>query len=149
MDSDFDVLDELEVNLPAKRSNFLTVLCILSWVGSGLAILYYGYQYALMTQFTHSLGLSGKTKLSWITIILFVSALMPLLTLTGSILMWFLRRWGFYIYVLGQIVPVILGFYVAISVNGVHGPSLIFAILWGVVPIGFVVMYALNFKSLR
>jgi hypothetical protein len=149
MDNDIDVLDELEVSLTPKRSNFLTVLCILTWIGSGGAILYYGYEYALMTQFTHNLGLSGATKLSWITIILFVSALTPLLTLAGSILMWRLRKWGFYIYVAGQAIPAILSFYVAIGVNGVRGPSLIFAILWCVIPIGFVVMYALNFRNLR
>lgn len=34
-----EVLDELETSLPARRTNFLSVLCILTWVGSAASML--------------------------------------------------------------------------------------------------------------
>jgi hypothetical protein len=68
-----------------------------------------------------------------------------LLTLTGAILMWNLRRRGFYIYILGVLFGILVPFYL-------FGNDLIaigatsFANFFGLV---FIALYALNLKSMK
>ena len=66
-------------------------------------------------------------------------------TLSGAILMWWLRRKGFYIYIAGILIGIIVPFYLygnnlmAIGVSS-------FSSFFGLV---FIALYALNIKSLR
>jgi hypothetical protein len=68
-----------------------------------------------------------------------------LLTLAGAILMWNLKRKGFYIYILGVALGIAIPFYL-------YGNDLIavgaasFANFFGLV---FIALYALNLKSMR
>ena len=68
-----------------------------------------------------------------------------LLTLAGAIFMWNLKRYGFYIYIGGVIISIIIPFYL-------YGNDLIavgatsFGNIFGLV---FIALYALNLKSMR
>jgi 1,4-dihydroxy-2-naphthoate octaprenyltransferase len=68
-----------------------------------------------------------------------------LLTLAGAILMWKLKRQGFYIYILGVVLGILIPFYL-------YGNDLIavgaasFANFFGLL---FIALYALNLKSMR
>ncbi len=68
-----------------------------------------------------------------------------LFTLVGAILMWQLRRTGFYLYIIGVIIGIIVPFYL-------YGNNLIavgisaFTSFFGLV---FIALYALNFRSFR
>ncbi len=115
-----------------ERPTFLTVLCILSYIGCGLAILG---------------GLISITKISGI-----VNLLAALICLYGVIQMWKLKKIGFYFYLVGEILPIIvtiatIGFATMFSFAGG-----IFAIIAGglglVFAIAFIVMYALNLKHM-
>ncbi|MDQ6890443.1 MAG: hypothetical protein M3Z56_09240, partial [Bacteroidota bacterium] len=65
--------------------------------------------------------------------------------LVGAILMWQLRRTGFYLYIIGVIIGIIVPFYL-------YGNNLIavgisaFTSFFGLV---FIALYALNFRSFR
>lgn len=65
--------------------------------------------------------------------------------LLGALLMWNLKRTGYYLYLLGTVISIILPFYIyGNSFIGVF--SAIFPIFFGVL---FCVFYAMNFKSLK
>jgi len=140
MEDDLDIVDELESAIPAKRSNFLTVLCILTWVGSGLWIIWGMF----------ALPLVLKTDFGWIRLLTILKVVMPLFCIAGSVLMWFLKKWGFVLYVIGELTPALLVIYLSI----VFGESsvefsLVLSVISSAIPIGFVVMYALQLKDMH
>jgi len=155
MMDELDIVDELEVNVNRGRSTFLMVLCILTWVGSGLAIIYYGYAFFFLSAFskiTKSIGAGNEVSntFNWFMWQYLVSAIGCVFCIVGAVLMWKLNKLGFYIYLLGQAVPVLLSFYISLVIGGKFGSeTLFFAILPNVIPIGFVIMYAIQLKDMR
>jgi hypothetical protein len=157
------------VNTTAKRPTFLTVLCILTFIGSGLGVL------------GGILGLVGSTALATFAPAAGGSIIWSILSLAGAALclfgaiqMWGLKKSGFTMYLLGALiaivvviintiaitsvvasVPVATGEYAAeanaaaSSVAGAVG-----AVAWGgaifsiVITIAFVLMYNANRKHL-
>jgi len=140
-----DTVDELEITLMRKRTDFLTVLCILTWVGSGLAILYYSFQWLFLGVVQRTFGIST----GWGTLLSLTNIIAPLICIAGSVLMWNLKKSGFFIYLVGQLLPVLLSFFIALVIYETKGPSLVFAILANVIPIGFIVLYSLQVKDMR
>ncbi|MDH4473637.1 MAG: hypothetical protein QE487_13590 [Fluviicola sp.] len=153
MMDELDIIDELEVNVAPKRSNFLMVLCILTWVGSGLAILVYGYLYLIMGQMFRALQAFGGDRpkeLNWVMWNYLISAIAPVFCIVGAVLMWKLKRLGFYIYLLGQLPPILFSFYTWLVIAGKYNSeSLFFAVLLNIIPIGFIVMYAINIRQMK
>lgn len=164
---------------PEKRPSFLTWLCILTFVGSGWAILSCIWSYttaqkaaaifseharmrsdSLMRSDTTGVVIRekhnpfrGKMKESFSKIMNeanirksaiggFISSL---LTLSGALLMWWLYRKGFYLYILGVVFGILVPFYVygndllAIGISS-------FTNFFGLV---FIALYALNLKSMN
>ena len=68
-----------------------------------------------------------------------------LLTLTGAILMWQLKRNGFYLYIAGIVVAIVVPFYLFGNDLVAVGASS-FANFFGLI---FIALYALNLKSLK
>lgn len=118
----------------AKRPTFLTVLCILTFIGSSLGIIFsilgivgVGAMDNLASNFAGaSVESAGTGKLIG-------TAVFNALSLTGAILMWKLKKIGFFAYVLAQALIVIFGWSIM---------TLVFAVI-------FVVLYALNYKALQ
>ena len=151
------------------RPTFLTVLCILTFIGSGWSIYsgisnYYtaDVAYGLVNEqfervqddLSDQDGVEAATKLlqsigdsmtpEKIKNNGIATAITSLITLIGAILMWGLRKTGFYVYVIGAIAAVIApitifgGFAGALASGGA-----------AFVGILFIVLYALNLKHLR
>ena len=151
------------------RNTFLTVICILSFIGIGWGIVkgVWGY---IKADYTATIA-SGAMKnaedivgqhpdapgfvkqimgsliedmnpdfLRKLAICTFISSL---LTLLGAILMWNLKKAGFYIYILGIIVlvvaPVTIG-----KLVGAMGDSIM-----GFIGFVFIVMYAVNLNQMN
>jgi uncharacterized membrane protein YqjE len=166
-------------NEPEPRPSFLTWLCILTFIGSGWALIscVWTYKMADKTSFVfhqrvkvkndstflkdtanirrhqEASPLKGKIQASLSKIVNtdnmrkaaiggFIAAL---LTLAGALLMWKLKRKGFYIYILGVALAIAIPFYL-------YGNDLIaigatsFANFFGLL---FIALYALNLKSMR
>ncbi len=140
-----DTVDELETSPIRKRTDFLTVLCILTWVGSGASILFYGYQLLFLGAIQREIGVSA----GWAVLISILNMIAPIFCVVGSVFMWNLKKQGFFIYLFGQLIPILVSFYIALVVNNIKGPSLVFAILANVIPMGFIVLYGLQLKDLR
>ncbi len=124
----------------AKRPAFLTVLCILTWIGSGLGsllliLLLVGAGFLANSSLGTLLGpaLAGGSAMIGLLTVCSVGSLF------GAIMMWKLKKVGFYIYagcqVLSAITPLIFG-----GTSGVMG--YVFTAL-------FIVLYGLNLKHMK
>jgi hypothetical protein len=125
-------MEEQNVQTTTQRPQFLTVLCILSYIGCGLAIIG---------------GLMSIGKISGI-----INLLAALICLYGVLQMWKLKKMGFYLYLIGEITPMIvgiatLGFAGIFSFGG--GFFAIIAGLMMIFPVLFIILYGLNFKHLQ
>ena len=161
---------------PEKRPSFLTWLCILTFIGSGWAIIscIWSYTTAAKTSmmFSQSVEMKkdsvlqkdtvainnhatfeGNIKASFSKILKednirktavggFIAAL---LTLTGALFMWRLKKQGFYIYILGVVFGILVPFYIfGNDLLAVGATS--FANFFGLL---FIALYALNLKSMN
>ncbi|MBA3682720.1 MAG: hypothetical protein H0W73_16395 [Bacteroidetes bacterium] len=133
------------------RPVFLTVLCILSFIFAGLAVLGYIFVITAMGAMTAGASAlegmaadSGATMnytgpsaaMTWAYII--VGFVTVLISLYGVIQMWKLKKIGFFLYVGASVVSMIMGFvYSGFGVMGV------------IFPILFIVLYGLNLKHMK
>lgn len=156
-----------------KRPTFLTVLCILTFIGSGWGVL--SQLFSLL--FTNLVDVSAQTEqlntmmdnmesgagISFLSGILsssqevmqatmmhaksiaVISLVLSLLSLCGAILMFSLRRIGFYIYTVAQLLLLfVVPYFAGFSMIVVMG--MLFSALFTVV---FIILYALNLKAMR
>lgn len=156
-----------EAVLPAKRPKFLTVLCILSFVGIGISLVsgiisYFSYSALAnaggllngigagvkdgekigesMNALASAMGMDyGK----WALVAL-IQAILNIPILFGVIMMWKQKKVGFYIYtpfeIIQPVMPIIFG------LGLVGGLSAILSLIFAIV---FVVLYALNLKHMN
>ena len=165
MEDELDILDNgTDTTYKGGRPSFLTVLCILTFVGTGLGIIYSFFILFWISTMERVFGsISDLNDISNVNDQLVNSyrlmkwsmiggVLANLLCLTGAIVMWRMRRIGFYFYIFGQAIPIIIA---VLSFNSLFGGGMFssFGIVGMIVsmifPVGFVVMYGLNFKFLR
>ena len=165
---DLEANDGMEKKLPP----FLKVLCILTFVGAGFGIL--GSIYAMFMQdftirmlegsnsaFQDNPFLSGfdnsayiETLKKWGQINNLLALLGSALCLVGALLMWKLKKNGFFIYLFGQIIPFI-GIYGLMGgampnsggpLGGFAAAGQVIAVIF---PLAFVIMYGVNLKHLK
>lgn len=162
----------MENNSTTERPTFLTVLCVLTFIGSGFALLSGIYNYAMapmaaemteealqkaedqlayqemnegtatMLEETFSASLEMVEHASTLALI---SILGALLSLTGAFLMFRLKRNGYYLYTLAQLL-LILAPMALVGFNFVTGAS---AIITGIFALLFIVLYGVNLKHLK
>ena len=127
--------NEVQAVQENKRPVFLTVLCILTFVGSGLALLFalIGLVAAGAIE-SFAASIPGMPDLGDVGI--FTQIIRILLyagSLFGAIMMLKLKKLGFYLYVVANVVLLVMSF-------GIMGL---------VITAGFIVMYGLNFKAME
>lgn len=167
-------IEDFEI-IPPARPLFLKVLCILTFIGSGYGIINSAITYfkaddiaKIFTEAKSQVNEDIKRKNSQNPEkVNFVSKIMnnaseistpenlrktsigncitSMLCLIGALFMWRLRRIGFYIYVLGTIISIILPFYLF----GSNFLTNISAGFLGFIGLMFVIFYAMNIKSLK
>ena len=149
-----------QVEVP-KRPQFITVLCILTFIGSALGIIgaIYGYfsakasatmfetmgnggdSYGMMAELQETARKAVENALPN----LIIGVVCSLLCLFGAIQMWQLKKMGFYIYTVGEIIPPIAAF--ILGAGGMIGGmgaavGLIIAIVW-------IILYGINLKHMK
>ena len=138
----------------AKRPVFLTVLCILSFIAAGFAIIGYVTVLTLMGAVSAAAssmeGMSAETSammseamskapsagLTWAYII--VGFVTVLISLFGVIKMWKLQKLGYFLYVGASVASMVMG----IIYSG-------FGVMGVIFPVLFIVLYGLNLKHLK
>jgi len=122
-------MEEQNVQTTTQRPTFLTVLCILTFIGSGLGLLFgiIGLVAAGAIESVAAylpVGVDSGIFKSIITLILLAGSLY------GAIQMWKLKKLGFYIYAAANVILLILNF-------GIFGL---------IITAAFIIMYYLNLK---
>lgn len=168
IDNDFYI--EKKPELPV----FLKVLCILTFIGCGFYFLsaVYGLitfeaskqSFRMMSQMSSTLPSNPISNMFsgtfenlenfffWSRISQFASIVNVGLCLAGALMMFKLKKNGFYIYALGQLLPIIAGIMLYLAAKDI--PFLGFTTIAGVVMnivfiSAFVIMYAVNLKHLK
>lgn len=166
--------DDYEI-IPPARPLFLKVLCILTFIGSGYGIINGAVIYfkadkianaftQVKTQMNDDLkrkNARNPEKVNFLNKIMTNASVMSspenlrknavgncitsILCLLGALLMWNLRRVGFYIYTIGTVTAIILPFYMF----GSNFLTNISAGFLGFIGILFVIFYAMNLKSMK
>lgn len=162
----YDELLDNGTEAQKKRPVFLLVLCILTFVGAGIGLI--GAVISLLTmgqaeeafnqmnnvmgELGGELGMNLEDTYKWAKISNYLNLLGNALCLGGALLMFRLRKFGFYIYVPGQIFPLI-GAYLAL--NSMFGGGIlaglgVFSVVFNAfIAIAFIVMYGLNLKHMK
>lgn len=139
-----EAVDSLEISLKNRRSIALTVVCILTWVGCGIRFtldLIAFNNVCLTKTFVDTDKYNGI----WFLLNWFI---FPVLCTVGAIFMFRLKRWGFWIYCLGQIPPVVFSVYTVVTITKNLGSGMFFGLLWNCLSIAFVVVYAVEMNKL-
>jgi hypothetical protein len=147
-----------------SRPTFLTVLCILSFVGVGFVILSSLYN-LLSNQVSQSVEILQNSNSpfgsmiedadayqSTVFITTIINLIAGLICLAGVLLMWNLKKAGFYLYTAAELIPPVVS--LVLSGHAGYGETfsgffmftMVFALL---VAIAFVIMYAVNLKHLK
>jgi hypothetical protein len=148
-------------NTGTTRPQFLTILCILSFVMCGLMILSSAFNIAFSfvadsmgfdgtdknTALDHALNFAANTRANSIK-----ELVVQLVSLAGVLLMWRLMKWGFFVYVLAEIFVYFEFLYVATTMNinmqEVRGAGL--ELFWPIpFDIAFIIMYATQLKFMH
>jgi hypothetical protein len=131
-----------------KRPTFLTVLCILTFIGSGLGVI--GGLISVvavgMADTLADIPVMGAAVTAAVTggiAYSILSLVLALCSLFGAIFMWKLKKMGFWLYVIAQIVMLIIPFIFLPSIVAMAGfiVSIIFTA-------AFIIMYGVNLKHL-
>jgi FtsH-binding integral membrane protein len=119
------------------RPTFLTVLCILTFIGSGLGALFMLLATVGMGALMESIP-GMEAAMGGGTAYFAVGTILAAASLYGAIQMWKLKKMGFFIYAgangVGIIVPLLFG--------------MPFGIAGAIIPILFIVLYYLNVKHM-
>jgi hypothetical protein len=154
-------------NTAPVRPAFIKVLCILSFIGTGIGLLSGLFNYwsnhqmaegggavmnALgamqggdqatdaMNKMASALGIDyAKQAMSSLIV-----GLLNIVVFLGAIMMWNLKKIGFYIYTLGQVVSITVPF---VIVGGLLGG--ISGMMMALFAIAFIIMYAVNLKHMH
>ena len=127
-----------------KRPELLSVICILTFIGSGLAafsnlIISLNYDSLIEIVQSEELTFPGVDLILSLKVEFFVICfIFYSVSLFGAIQMWKLKKIGFHIYTVAQIVLLII--------PSIYSPSLEFPFLGLLITVLFIVLYAKNLK---
>lgn len=159
-----------------QRPQFLKTLCILSFIMCGIMLLFalVGLKNIFMSP-EEIMGMNPYLQtmqdenptayqalldsMQYKNINAILSFVMPLLSLWGVILMWKMKKTGFYIYLVGELLPYITvaifngmsAMYASTAMMGDKGTIVMNVIIGMIIvfDILFIVLYALNLKHLK
>ncbi len=167
-----DTLQEYEP--PAPRPTFITVLCILTFIGSGWGLISESIKYfsadsqaeviskvkeqanSDISKRKDSANAGARFAQKMVNSLNMTPAnikkgavsngLAAILCLVGAFMMWSLKRTGFYLYVLGTLVGIISPFVIFGTGNFI---AIISSVLIGFLGLIFVILYGVNLKYMK
>ena len=135
-----------ETEVKNKRSTLLTILCILTFIGSGLnafsgifVFVFYDFSMKVFAEVIKSFKMTGMDAFLAASPAYFgVTALINGIAVAGAVLMWQLRKTGFHLYTVSQIL-VILSPMIFFRLPSPDFYNLVFSAI-------FVLLYSSNLK---
>jgi hypothetical protein len=173
-------LEEVTEEVSETRPMFLTVLCILTWIGSGIGVLsglFSVLTYSRATQkikesgvkfqdlsdeldSTPSSGEAGEeiakkmmkgvvegmdSMIEWANTINWINIGVATMCIIGAVLMWKLKRTGFFLYTVATIIGVVT----PITLMGSNFLTLMSVAVGGFFGLIFIILYGVNYKHLK
>lgn len=144
----------MEETNETTRPAFLKVLCILTWVGSGIGLIS-GLLAIIGSSASESAIRSlGDATLENMKMIQYAGLACTVLCIIGSVMMWQLKKAGFFIYLIGEVAPLVLSFILLGSLASTGGPvtggiAAAAGVIGAIFPVAFVIMYAANLKHMK
>lgn len=166
-------LDEVDLQVKKHRPTFLTVLCIITFIISGLMLI--STLWGIMTfdsstaeatmeealiamedvvsqpggdifgeNFLTEYKTTLQEQITYHTALSIISLLSVLLSLLGAYLMFGLKKIGFHLYVVSKLVGLSAIFIITISSMMVFGYAVI-----GLLTLAFIIMYGVNLKHMK
>lgn len=142
-----DFLDQFETEKDHDRSLFLSSLCILTWIGGWFTVLYYGLHVLKISDIEDSIYHYEQWEMEYN--LMKVSIVAPMISMVGAFYMWRLRKFGFWIYLAGQLAQCAFGIYVYVFVKDIELPLTYYFLLYYAIALSFIALYALNWKLLK
>ena len=141
-----DRIDELETSYSYTSTTFLKVLCILTWVYTLISVFIFIYYFGNTTNAGIFINGIGDNAMTYMT---FTYLLLPIICSGGSVLMFLRNKWGYVIYLFGQLPPIIYFAYEMYKMGG-WSPFIVFPfIIYVAIPSGFAIMYATQLYVMR
>lgn len=168
---------ELNITEEKKRPNFLTVICILSFVGCGLVFLTSIYSLIHNTPENIEKSIEQVRQIkpemadqmeqnmlmmqesTYAKIAPYLSFVYLLLSFLGVLMMWKLNRKGFYIYIAGELLPYVPALFMGKEMMAMMGGGMnsgfmqtmitVAAVLVILFDLVFIGMYAANLKYMK
>lgn len=78
-----------------------------------------------------------------------ISIVASLVSFTGAVIMWRMRRFGIFIYAVGQLVPAAMGAYIALLVNGIEMPKTYIMLGHAAIQVLFIGLFLISWKKMR
>lgn len=132
-----------------KRPTLLTVLCILTWIASGLNALAYLILVvagaAMADLLSNVPGLGAMLTAGMVFLILILLAFVA--KIIGAAQMWKMKKMGFYMYAIGEIVVLGASYMVVKDVPAEMGGG--FPILAALFSAVFIALYGMNLKKMN
>lgn len=151
--------------LSIGRPTFLTVLCILAFIGNGLGFFQGIMAYVMSGVYSNMFRMMSRVQnsairrdfdqvydiiamMGWWGIMMIAGSL---ICITGAIFMWKQKKAGFYTYLIGQLLPIItmLLFFSSTVPGEMIGAVIFIGILSSIFPVAFIIMFATNLKYLN
>jgi len=149
---------------PKKRPIFLTVICILTWVGSGIAFLssLVGFFSNPNSDYNELANTPGTEELIglmppyeefvlWSNVSNGVGFLVAIICIVGALLMFQLKKNGFFLYLAGCIISIVISFMAMshLMPSGLAWAGYLAAALGAIISVAFIIMYAVNLKHMK
>ncbi|HLP54463.1 MAG TPA: hypothetical protein VK151_05515 [Fluviicola sp.] len=142
-----DFLDQLGQEKYYDRPLFLSCLCILTWLGSWFILLYYAIKLGKLNSGEGELFVPDALRMEYN--LMKISIATSVISGFGAYLMWHQRRAGFFVYLFGQLLTSAMGFFVYLLDKPIDIPTTYYFAGFYIAQLGFVVLYALNWKVLN
>lgn len=176
MEEDFSIDNDFLNTLSNKKPQFVVVLCILTFVGGGLAVLgnlYNGATYNMQVKsfemiqtMQNTIGSQNinpfkmmfgnfeelKNAIYWNSMLNWVKFLLHIPVIIGAIYMFKLKLKGFYMYVIGSSLILITNIILCMKVSGIGFMSfsyMAYPIIGIVSTVAFLIMYSVNLKHFK
>jgi len=160
MENNESITQHIEQPMP-ERPEFLKILCILSFIGSGLMLLVYalgsmalglssGTIEEIWPQMTASYpqfeNVDGVEFFNQVGMYSVYGLIANIFSLIGVIMMWRLDKIGFYLYLIAELTINFFSFNLNTGEEGSQTGSLVFYII---LDLAFITMYYLNLKHMK
>lgn len=146
---DSEIVDQFDTEKKEyDRSLYLTVICVASFIGSWITVLFYALYINKVSEIERSVYLVDEVgQIEFL--LMKISILTALVSFLGAVIMWRMRRVGIFIYAIGQLVPAAMLTYITVVLKPIESPTSYIMLGFAGVQVLFIALYMFSWKYMR